>query len=59
MTVGEGEGLLFIGAGDTDEWDTQRDMVNNAIGALLGLAVYYLYACLRPDKLAALQQSTD
>ena len=46
ITVGEGEGVLFIGAGDVDEWDTQKDMVNNVIGALIGLTVYYFYAVL-------------
>lgn len=53
ITVGEGEGVLFIGAGDIDEWDTQKDMVNNVIGALLGLAAYYLYGYLRPVDAAA------
>lgn len=37
ITVGEGEGVLFIGAGDLDEWDTQKDMVNNVVGGALGL----------------------
>jgi len=40
LTVGEGEGVLFVGAGDIDEWDTQKDMLNNLVGALLGLALY-------------------
>ncbi len=40
MVVGEGEGVLFIGAGDIDEWDTQKDMRNNLLGAILGLIVY-------------------
>ncbi|MEK6896344.1 MAG: DUF2238 domain-containing protein [Nanoarchaeota archaeon] len=43
MTVGEGEGVLFVGAGDTDEWDTQKDMRNNLIGAIAGLALYRIY----------------
>lgn len=42
LLVGEGEGVLFIGAGDLDEWDTQKDMVNNVVGASIGLALYYL-----------------
>jgi uncharacterized membrane protein YjdF len=42
MTVGQGEGVLFVGAGDLDEWDTQKDMLNNLIGALLGMAVFYI-----------------
>ena len=41
LAVGEGEGVLFIGAGDLDEWDTQKDMLNNLIGAILGLSVFY------------------
>ena len=40
LTVGEGEGVLFVGAGDIDEWDTQKDMFNNLIGALIGLGLY-------------------
>src|SRR3989338_7998520 len=40
LTVGEGEGVLFVGAGDIDEWDTQKDMFNNLIGGLLGLFSY-------------------
>jgi len=40
MTVGEGEGVLFMGAGDIDEWDTQKDMRNNLIGAIFGLMLY-------------------
>ena len=40
LTVGEGEGVLFVGAGDLDEWDTQKDMFNNLWGGLLGILVY-------------------
>ena len=40
LTVGEGEGVLFVGAGDIDEWDTQKDMLNNLIGGLVGLSIY-------------------
>lgn len=50
LTVGEGEGVLFIGAGDLDEWDTQKDMVNNVIGGVLGLACDYAYRWFRGDK---------
>ena len=38
LLLGEGEGVLFIGAGDLDPWDTQKDMLNNLLGGLLGLA---------------------
>ena len=40
VTLGEGGGVLFIGAGDVDEWDTQKDMRNNLFGAILGLLLY-------------------
>ena len=40
VTLGEGEGLLYIGAGDIDEWDTQKDMLNNLIGGIIGMAFY-------------------
>jgi len=40
LLFGEGEGVLYIGAGDLDEWDTQKDMLNNLIGALIGLFIY-------------------
>ena len=43
LTVGEGEGVLFVGAGDTDEWDTQKDMRNNLVGALIGLGLYVIF----------------
>lgn len=42
VTVGEGEGVLFVGAGDIDEWDTQKDMRNNLFGAIIALVLYYL-----------------
>ena len=41
MALGEGEGVLFIGAGDLDEWDTQKDMLNNLIGGVLGVIVFH------------------
>ncbi len=37
LLLGEGEGVLFIGAGDLDPWDTQKDMLNNLIGGIAGL----------------------
>ena len=40
--LGEGEGVLFMGAGDIDEWDTQKDMRNNVLGALIGLIIYFV-----------------
>ncbi|MFH1802218.1 MAG: DUF2238 domain-containing protein [archaeon] len=43
MTVGEGEGVLFVGAGDLDEWDTQKDMRNNLVGGIIGLTIYKIF----------------
>lgn len=40
LVLGEGEGVLFVGAGDIDEWDTQKDMFNNLVGGLIGLSFY-------------------
>lgn len=39
ILLGEGEGVLFIGAGDIDQWDTQKDMLNNLIGGTIGLSM--------------------
>ena len=50
LTVGEGEGVLFVGAGDTDEWDTQKDMRNNLVGALIGLGLYLVYQSVNKKK---------
>jgi uncharacterized membrane protein YjdF len=43
LTLGEGEGVLFVGAGDIDEWDTQKDMRNNLFGAIVALFFYAIY----------------
>jgi uncharacterized membrane protein YjdF len=40
LIVGEGEGVLFVGAGDIDEWDTQKDMFNNMVGGIVALLLY-------------------
>ncbi len=40
MLFGQGEGVLLIGAGDLDPWDTQKDMLNNLVGGLLGMGLY-------------------
>ena len=47
ILLGSGEGVLFIGAGDLDEWDTQKDMLNNVIGGLIGIFISssYNYYC--------------
>jgi uncharacterized membrane protein YjdF len=43
ILLGEGEGVLFVGAGDLDEWDTQKDMFNNMIGGISGLILYSIF----------------
>ena len=43
ILLGKGEGVLFIGAGDLDQWDTQKDMLNNVIGGLCGIFVSYVF----------------
>jgi len=40
LLLGKGEGMLYIGAGDVDVWDTQKDMFFNMMGAIVGLGVY-------------------
>ncbi len=50
LTVGEGEGVLFVGAGDIDEWDTQKDMFNNLIGGLIALGFYKTVSLLNYQK---------
>ena len=47
ILLGEGEGVLFVGAGDTDQWDTQKDMLNNLIGTLLGVLIYEIYCYVK------------
>ena len=39
VLLGKGEGVLFIGAGDLDQWDTQKDMLNNVVGGIIGILV--------------------
>ena len=39
---GQGEGFLLVGPGDTGNWDAQIDMVNNLVGGLIGLSVYWV-----------------
>ena len=48
ILLGSGEGVLFIGAGDLDQWDTQKDMLNNVIGGLIGIFISssYNYYCM-------------
>ncbi len=53
MAVGEGEGVLFIGAGDLDEWDTQKDMLNNLVGAILGVIVFHAVQYFQPPQTEA------
>jgi uncharacterized membrane protein YjdF len=50
VLLGEGEGVLFVGAGDIDEWDTQKDMRNNLLGALIGLGIYLVLDKIKGKK---------
>lgn len=40
ILLGQGEGMLLVGAGDLDPWDTHKDMLNNLIGGLASMAIY-------------------
>ncbi len=42
VLLGKGEGVLFIGAGDLDQWDTHKDILNNLIGGLAGIGLSFL-----------------
>ncbi|MFK7794763.1 MAG: DUF2238 domain-containing protein [Gammaproteobacteria bacterium] len=44
ILLGEGDGVLFIGAGDIDQWDTQKDMLNNLIGAIVGVCLKLVFS---------------
>ena len=46
LILGEGEGVLFMGAGDIDEWDTHKDMLMNLIGGIVGVSGYWIYGLL-------------
>lgn len=52
ILLGSGEGVLFIGAGDLDQWDTQKDMLNNVIGGLIGIFISssYNYYCISRSR---------
>ncbi len=39
LLLGKGEGVLYIGAGDIDQWDTQKDLLFNFIGSVVGVAL--------------------
>ena len=43
ILLGEGDGVLFIGAGDIDQWDTQKDMLNNLIGGIIGISLKLVF----------------
>jgi len=40
LLLGEGEGVLYIGAGDIDQWDTHKDLFFNFVGSVVGLGLY-------------------
>ena len=43
VLLGEGDGVLFIGAGDIDQWDAQKDMLNNMIGGAIGVSSWSIF----------------
>jgi uncharacterized membrane protein YjdF len=47
LVLGKGEGVLFMGAGDIDEFDTQKDMLMNLIGAIVGVSGYFVFGRIR------------
>jgi uncharacterized membrane protein YjdF len=42
--LGEGDGVLFIGTGDIDQWDAQKDMLNNMIGGAIGVSSWSIFS---------------
>jgi uncharacterized membrane protein YjdF len=42
LLLGEGEGMLYIGAGDVDTWDTQKDLFFNFMGSVLGVGLSFI-----------------
>jgi len=42
VLLGDGAGFLKAGAGDIEMWDTQTDMRNNFLGALVVLVYYWV-----------------
>ena len=46
-TFGEGEGFIFFGVGDKDKFDTQKDMQNNLLGGIFGIALHAGYVNVR------------
>lgn len=55
VTLGKGEGILFIGAGDLDEWDTQKDMLNNVIGGIIGLTFYGIWNFVKKNRVNVME----
>lgn len=51
--LGSGDGAFFVGAGDLNNWDTQKDLFSNFIGALIALTAYRvrrMHTCERTAK---------
>jgi len=42
LLLGKGEGMLYIGAGDVDVWDTQKDLFFNFLGSVVGVGLSFL-----------------
>lgn len=43
MVYGDGDGVLLVGAGDLDPFDTQKDLLNNFVGGVVGLLIYAVW----------------
>ena len=42
LLLGKGEGALYIGAGDIDQWDTQKDLFFNFVGSVVGVGLSFI-----------------
>lgn len=50
LIFGKGEGVLFLGAGDLDQWDTQKDMFNGLLGSIIAIIMYNIFHKLYKKK---------
>ena len=49
IILGKGDGLLYLGAGDLDPWDTQKDLLNNFLGIITVLIFYSILNYFKKD----------
>ena len=50
LIFGKGEGVIFLGAGDLDQWDTQKDMLNGLLGSIIAIIMYNIFHLLYKKK---------